>query len=239
MALQREDLVALSKADLEAGTLPVESREVIKDPATLTRLRKAKLIAAKGNKLTKKGIEMVGQVLKREEMFKIGMPLADRKNADPTRIFEIPDHRWYKGSIQKKSYVTDGSIVIVGSIHPKFEAVQGSAELRQQVPITMKQACVNSGYIKAEPTHFAMTSLDGIEVIWLKGADDVTFVPVFAPYFDFLTDKYPAGQWMVEELEDKGPVQLRVKGRGLKNNVTATVMPFDLAGVIAPPFVKE
>lgn len=237
--LKREDLVALSKADCEAGTLAVESREVLRDPDSLTRLRKAKLLELKGNKLTTAGIAMAKKVKAKEELIRKGLPIGDRKTEDPVAIFSVPDHKWFHGQVAKKDYVTDGSLVVIGSVDKKFDAQKGSPELRQEIPVVIKQTAINKGFIPANATHYAMTALDGIEVIWLTGEDEATIVPIFAPYYDFLTTKFPSGKWFVTELEDDGPVQLRVTNKGLKNNVVAVIMPFDLAGVIEPPIETE
>lgn len=242
MALQRTDVVALSKANPETMSLDFNSRAIMTDPDTRNRLIAAKLIV-KGGKLTKKGIVQFEKVMERLGVLREGVSINERKVTASNAIFLDEKPAWFYGEASQKPWVANTEVLFLGRKPDKaMNAEKGTSSQRKSVPVTLRGVLKGKKdkTLEVKPYAFQMDEFDGIELIWLKDADDILFIPLQAKYFDYIQDRFPKVTYHIDEDNNgNSAVQLRVKNQGIKFNCVGLIMPVKLEDFIPIPSVTE
>jgi hypothetical protein len=230
-----QDLAVLSKFDADTKRVNFADRMVVSDPKTSLRLPKLGLTDAKGY-LTEKGLELAENTVEKVKLLRNGLPIEKRKKTDPKAILnsELP---WVVGLIKKKDWVSNGELFILGKPEKGMEAVKGSSELRQLMPTIVAKAASPKDLVEIEPKIWQMYDIGGLDFVWLNDdkGEGMTFVPIQSKYLDYIKDRYPSGKFFIRRKKADSVIQVRVTNRGLKNNIVALVMPFDLAGTMQIP----
>ena len=234
MALEYIDIVALSRAEGRQLKLDPSYGVLVEDPGTLPRLIDAGLITKNGS-LTDKGATMHEQIQGRERLLQKGIPAKRRNRLEPKAILS-GDYRWATGQVSNQPIVTNGELICVGKPVAAMKAEQAPPDVRKKFPKTIA-SCLKGDFEQLWPHVYQVKKLGELEMIWMANADQKIRIPVQVKYFDFLADKFPKGLWF--GIDDMNPVQLRVKNRGLKDNVVGLLMPFALQGVLELPAKLE
>jgi len=241
MALQKQDLIALSKADPKTMALDFNNRAIMTDPESRNRLVAEELII-KGGKLTAKGQKQFEKLYEKLQALRDGISLRLRKAADPKAIFDGEDGEWFMGEASKKPWVANTEVLFIGrKPDPQFNASKGTPKQRKAVPSTLRSILKgkSDATIELKPYAFQRDEFDGIELIWFRDDDETLFVPLQAKYFDYITDRFPKATYHVDENSDgQTAVQIRVKNQGIKFNCVGLVMPVKVEDFIPIPNVK-
>lgn len=230
MALEYMDIVALSRAEGRQLQLDPSYGVLVEDPGTLPRLIEAGLITQNGS-LTEAGVTMHKQIRSREESLQRGIPAKRRVKLDPKAVIS-GDYRWATGKVTNQPICTNGELIYVGKPTDAMKAEQAPADIRKRFPKTIA-TCLKGKFEQFWPHTYQVKKLGELEMVWLANASQEIFIPIQVKYYDFLTEKFKKGSWF--GIDDISAVQMRVKNRGLKDNVVGLLMPFALQGVLAPP----
>lgn len=240
MALQRIDVVALSKADPETLKLDFNNRAIMTDPETRNRLIAAGLIV-KGGKLTKKGIAQFEKVKEKLELLREGLPFDQRMESavDSTAMYLNEEPVWFYGEVSAKPWVGNTEILFVGRKPDRaMNAVEGTTSQRKAIPITLRTILKGKKdtTIELKPYAFQRDEFDGIEIIWLRDKKKTLSVPIQAKYFDYIFDRFPKVTFHIDKnSEGDSAIQFRVKNQGIKFNCVGVMMPLLLEKSIPVP----
>jgi len=230
MALKYEDLVCLSRADMEAKKIDYGNRLIAIDTESILRLEDEGYCDRKGN-LTEKGIETVEKLEMKVKTLRRGVPLETRKRVDPHQVGES-EGPWLTGEYRKRPYLCDGYFFMYVKPYASMNAKRGSGDFRKHVPTMLSKVLAMKDIQELVPTYWQLQTLGGLEVIWLCNDDRSILVPIQAMYYDFTTKKYPSASYYGIEKEGT-PIQIKVKNRGVPNDVIGIVMPLDLEPRVA------
>lgn len=234
MALQRQDLVALSNADPKTKKIDYANKLLVLDTESVVRLKEEGYCDKKGN-LTDKGVKAYDALQKKIEILKAGVPFTDRKNADHQRIADSANP-WKVGTIKKKEYMTDGFFFCYGKPFRRMMAEKGSSDLRKKMPIIVNKVAGMKNLTEIVPHTWMVHTFGGAELIWLVDKSEKLLVPVQTMYFDFLKFKYPSATfYTTKDGEGKTPIQCRVANRGITNDVVGIIMPLEIDDTVPRP----
>jgi len=227
MKLRRADLLMLSKANEEKGTVDFFDRNVVVDPESVHRIQRAGLADAKGV-MTENGLKLAKAVMAKLHVLRAGVPFSERKSLMDSRASYYGP--WFTGTLSKKAYLTNGYLFMLSRPMKQIDsAEQGSPELRQKVPGMVASSISEKKVVELLPHTWVVFELGVFEVVWLADKDEKVFVPLNVAFMDLVKAKYQSARMYVKA-GSKGwdPIQFRVRNRGLKNNVVAIVMPVAL-----------
>jgi hypothetical protein len=229
MALKYEDLVCLSRADLEAKKIDYGNRLITVDAESILRLEEAGYCDKKGN-LTEAGIDAAEKLEEKTKVLRRGVPLSVRKRFDPHKVADT-EGRWLTGEYRKKEYLCDGFFFLYAKPYAAMNAERGSGEFRKHIPTMLSKVLAMKNLIPLEPTYWQLQTLGGLEVIWLANDDRSVLVPIQSMYFDFTLKRYPSASFT--GIAKKGtPIQIKVKQRGVPQDVVGVVMPLELEAAV-------
>jgi hypothetical protein len=225
MPLKYEDLICLSRADLEAKKIDYGNRLITVDTESMLRLEEEGCCDAKGN-LTEKGIGLVEKLEVKVKKLRRGVPLESRKRVDPHRVGESPGP-WLTGEYRKRPYLSDGYFFMYAKPYAAMNSKKGSGDFRKHVPTMLSKILAMKDIQDLSPTYWQLQVLGGLEVIWLMDLEKSMLVPLNAMYYDFIMNRYPTSQFYgVAKVGT--PIQIQVKNRGVPQDVVGVVMPLDL-----------
>lgn len=233
MPLSIDDLVCLSRADMEIKKINYGDRNVSLDPESIIRLEKAGLCDAKGN-LTDDGFVKAVALRKRIDDLRQGLPFSRRKKSDHLKVRDT-EGQWLTGTLKGKDYISDGYFILFAKPYASMKPQKGSADFRQTVPVALGKINRMDNLVELQPRVWQMSDLGGIEVIWLTDEKFDTTVPIQAMYYDFAVKKFPSSSFFGIKGSDISPVQIRVKNRGFVNDVVGAFMPVGLNGILERP----
>lgn len=225
MSLKYVDMIALSRAD--DGT-------VVDHPGSLERLVEADLMDGDG-RLTDQGEALYQKLKEKEKTLRAGIPAERRTKGDKKAVL-TGDYRWTTGRVSNQPIVTNGEVIFVGKPIKAMEIYKAPADVKKRFPQTIA-ACLKGVFEEIWPHTYQLKRLGEFEMIWLVSKDQSVKIPIQVKYFDFLADKFPKGKWFGQDAVS--PVQIRVKNRGLKDNVVALLMPYTLQGILEEPKDRE
>lgn len=231
MGLLFVDLVALSKADEKERTIDMNSREVFVDPMSRERLLEAGFIVP-GGKVTDAGMEALVKIRKREEELRKGIACVERKGRDSKRALRESPAPWFFAVLGKDQVVTNGEILLVGNPDPDMHATRAKDELKKEIPDVIRRS--GRGVFKQVwPHSYQAFSFGGVDLVWLSDQRQELMLAVQAKYLDFLFGRFPRSTFWATSLEM--PVQVRVRAKGIKDNVVALIAVFNVADVLEVP----
>lgn len=233
MVLSVDDLVCLSRADMEIKKIDYANRAVSIDPESIIRLEQAGLCDSKGN-LTDEGFQKAEALKKRINDLRQGLPFERRRKSDHLKVRDT-DGQWLTGTFKKKTYISDGYFLIFAKPYASMKPQKGSAEFQKAVPQTLGVLNKMSDLVELKPRIWQMSDLGGIELIWLTDETGETMVPVQGMYFDFTLRKFPSASFYGTKGSEITPVQVRVKNQGFANDIVGALMPMDINKTIDRP----
>lgn len=237
MVLSVDDLVCLSRADMEIKKIDYANRMISIDPESIIRLEQAGLCDKKGN-LTEGGIKKAEALKSRIADLRRGLPFERRKKSDHLKVRDT-DGQWLTGTYKKKTFISDGYFLIFAKPYASMKPKKGSAEFQKAVPATLGSVNKMKNLVELTPRIWQMSDLGGIELIWLCDKTGETMVPVQGMYFDFAVKKFPSASFFGTKESNITPVQIRVKNQGFVNDVVGAFMPMDLNETIGKPNFDE
>jgi hypothetical protein len=235
MALTHEDLITMSKVDLETKKIDYGNRLISVDSESILRLTEGEYCDKKGN-LTEKGLALCEQIQEKEKVLRRGVPLEDRKRADPLKV-AYSEGKWLTGTYRDKKYLCDGYYFLYGSAYASMKAKLGSGQFRKYIPTMLSKVLSMKDAVEVIPKIWQLQTIGGLEIIWLFSEDGKMRVPIHAMYYDFTIKKYPSAKFCA--LSKPGtPIQVRVKQRGVPQDVVGIIMPMDLDPAIQQPIMN-
>jgi hypothetical protein len=235
MSLKYEDLICLSRADLEAKKIDYGNRLVTVDAESILRLEEAGYCDAKGN-LTEVGVKAVEKLDERIKVLRRGVPLEVRKRTDHHKVAET-EGRWLTGEYRKKEYVCDGFFFMYAKAYASMNAERGSGAFRKHIPTMLSKVLAMKDLVELEAKYWQLQTFGGLEVIWLANEDRSLLVPIQSMYYDFTIKKYPSATFKGIDKEGT-PIQIRVKQRGVPQDVVGVVMPLELEAAVSETMRK-
>lgn len=234
--LKIADLVALSFVDESTQKLDLSSRMVLVDPESRDRLIKEGLVLP-GGQVTPSGMAALKSIRVREGELRKGIPVSTRTKGDPKKFIRESPDPWYFVIMGKSKVVCNGEFLFVGEPENGMKVTVAPQELKVKMPDIIKQ-CGGKNLKEVFPHWYQAFSLGGIDIISLSdGPGQQDFVTIQAKYFDFVMHRYSGPSFWVPSLA--GPVQVKARGRGGKENVVAIVSTFDVAeGLPLPQKIK-
>jgi hypothetical protein len=230
MGLKYEDLICLSRADLEAKKIDYGNRLVTVDAESILRLEEAGYCDEKGN-LTESGVKAVEKLDAKIKVLRQGVPLEVRKRTDHHKVAET-EGKWLTGEYRKKEYLCDGFFFMYAKPYASMNAERGSGVFRKHIPTMLSKVLAMKDLIDLEPAYWQLQTFGGLEVIWLANEDRSILVPIQSMYYDFTMRKYPSATFKGVEKEGT-PVHIRVKQRGVPQDVVGVAMPLELEKAVA------
>jgi hypothetical protein len=233
MDLRQADLVLVSNADPEELKVDFGKIVPLRDPLSPDRLVEAGLVDKTG-KFTDSGKGFYEKLMAKVAVLKGGVPLERRKLGEPKKLLEY-ECRWNTGTLKKQPYFTNGEVFVIGKPEAAMQTRKGSSELRQAVPNTLRTSLAGD-FEEVFPVAWQTLVFGDLEVIWLVNEKQENPVAMQVMYFDYLKKRFPKGKYFVAvEPTASTPIQIRVRNKGIKDNVCALVMPFDIGPAFEVP----
>lgn len=231
-ALSFDDLSALDRSDLATEKL---DRWAKADQIILRNLTENGLSTEFGD-LTPKGVKAAKVVKKKFGAFKKGIPVEERVRSEAQTIerHDIGHISWTFGEYCRKMYVTNGDFLFLGKPFKSMKASEGLAKTRQVIASMLLSQCSgrSSEFLELTPALYQVDKTDTVQMVWLVSKNPELAIAVQAMYFDFVREKFPKAVFWIKHRRwlagEKVPVLARVTNKGLKNNVTALIMPLDM-----------
>ena len=233
MDLRQADLVLVSEADPKEMMVDFGSVKPLADPLSPDRLVDTGIVDHAG-KFTEKGKAFYDKLSARIDELKKGVPLERRRLAEPKKLMEY-ECPWNTGTIKKQTYFTNGELFVLGKPETVMKSKKGSSELRQAVPNTLRSSLAGD-FEEVFPAAWQTLVFGDLEVIWLCNKEQKNPVAMQTMYFDYLNKRFPKGKYFnAVEPTASTPIQIRVRNKGIKNNVCALIMPFDIGPAFEVP----
>ena len=239
--LEMSDLMVLNSSDGEALNWKVQ--RVSQD--SQLRLLEAG-IADETGALTEYGKEFTLKVKAKVSVLRKGIPFAKRVKNDSTAAMQPNSSYigWFQAKFKEKTYVTNGSLFLLGQPSKEMQAKEADAEQRKGIATAIHTGTAGKkdDYMQLTPYAYQVETFGGMEFIWLASEntdpEQGVFVPIQAMFFDLIKERYPTASFWVHAKKAKehdllnNPIQARVTNRGLKNNVVALVMAVETGAPI-------
>lgn len=225
------DLIALSKADEETKIIQMSSREVFSDPFSRERLVNAGMISLKGD-VTDSGLATIQSIRKKEVSLRNGIPFLEKAGREVKRLCRETTDPWIFVMIGKDQIVSNGELLFVGTPEPAMKASRGNADLQEGITEVIRR-CAKGEFKQLWPHSYQSFSLGGVDLIWLVDETQDLMISVQAKYFDFVSFRFSKSIFWGSSPEV--PVQVKVRGKGMKNSVVAIIATFDVAGELKNP----
>jgi len=235
MTLTHEDLITLSKVDIATKKIDYGNRLISVDSESILRLEEGEYCDKKGN-LTEKGLALCVQIQEKEKVLRRGVSLETRKRTDPLKV-AYSEGTWLTGTYRDKKYICDGYYFLYGTSYAAMKARKGSGEFRKYVPTMLSKVLSMKEAKEVTPKIWQLQTIGGLEIIWLFSGDGKMRVPIHAMYYDFTIKKYPTAKFCA--ISKPGtPIQVKVKQRGLAQDVVGVIMPLDVDKAIQQPIME-
>jgi hypothetical protein len=238
--LKFADLLILNGSDQKRQVLDMAS---ISDVGSLNRIVEAGLSDEQG-KLTGKGVKAVEMVKKIIGQIVEGIPLRKRKyfEAEEVEKSKCGVMEWMFGEYQKKVYVTNSEIIMIGRPVKSMHASEGRSSVRKNAGdlINSHTSGKNSEFVELVKFLYQLDMETATQFIWMASKDGKRITAIQAKYFDYMKKKYPSCSFFVnvKKPQEYPVVQVRVLNRGWKNNVVGLIMTLDIQGMQIPQFDK-
>lgn len=219
----KNEYAALSKADLSAGTLNLQSREVLDSPETGEKLIQLGLVTKEG-KLTDDGMQQAEMICKKLEKLRKGVPFENRKTMDNKALIWMGE-KWVTGTLRNKDYITNGEILIFAKPWRRMKPVQASGQFRK-IALPLIQKALKGPKEEFDlftPKWWQLFEIGGLEIIGLENKEGVRIL-VQSAYYDFAVSKFPTIKFIGRK-DKKGPLIGKVLKRGTYQNVVCLIQP--------------
>lgn len=204
--------------------------QIADDDESIFRLRSAGLLG-RHQAITEAGKQKVEAIKTAKGQIRKGLPLSRRiTHRANDAIRAITKHAELNGI---PCYYND-EIVVAGERRELIHAVEDipAWQLVRRDVKRISRYDANS-WSKLEPYAVQRSTLDGSELICLRGVTQPEKFRVQSHYFDYISDQFQSGSWWFAQRFEALVVRLEGKGVGvrqdkiLKSNIVALVMPFE------------